>query len=171
MKLLENLLEWAKAQTGKISFQPIRQKLLPIVENVEKTLIPSLNLKSLRIIYSIPEHLEIFGDTNMLTTIFQNLMHNAIKYSYPDGVITIHAESKNNDIEIFVSDTGIGMSEEIKNKLFLIDEQASMAGTANEKGSGLGLILCKDFIERHKGLIWVESAQGKGCKFIFRIPK
>ncbi|HZL10541.1 MAG TPA: ATP-binding protein [Prolixibacteraceae bacterium] len=119
----------------------------------------------------IPEHLDIYADTNMLKTIFQNLMSNAIKYSYPGEIITINAELKNNQIEISVSDKGKGMSEETINKLFKIDKHVSEPGTSNEKGSGLGLILCKDFIDRHNGLIWVESNPGEGSKFIFRIPQ
>jgi len=171
LKLLENLLEWAKIQTGNISFQPTVQKLLPIVENAAKTLNSTLNLKRLSLQYSISEHLEIFADTNMLTTVFQNLISNAIKYSHAEGVITVHAELNNNQIELIVSDTGTGMREETKNKLFRIDKHVSIPGTANEKGSGLGLILCKDFIEKHKGTIWVESEPGIGSKFIFRIPQ
>lgn len=170
LKLLNNLLEWAMSQTGKISFQPKVQKLLSIVMNVEDTLHSALNLKSLKLNYDIPDQLEIFADKNMLTTILQNLINNAIKYSYPEGTITVKADLKDDLIEIVISDSGTGMNEEIKNKLFRIDEQISIPGTDNEKGSGLGLILCKDFIERHKGRIWVESELEKGSKFIFTMP-
>ena len=171
LKLLENLLEWAKAQTGKVLFQPNKQKLLPAIENLVETMNPALNLKRLTLNYSIPENLEIYADTNMLTTILQNLLSNAIKYSNPGEIISINATLNDNMLEVIVSDTGTGISEEVKKKLFRIDEHVSLAGTANEKGSGLGLILCKDFIERHKGTIWVESEQGLGSRFVFRIPQ
>ncbi|MDP2338158.1 MAG: PAS domain S-box protein [Bacteroidota bacterium] len=171
LKLLDNLLEWAKAQTGKITFQPRRQKLIPIVENAIETLNSALILKELKIDYSIDDNLEIYSDANMLTTIFQNLISNAIKHSYPGGTISINTDLAENQLEVIVSDTGVGMNDETLNRLFQIGEQVSVPGTANEKGSGLGLILCKDFIEMHKGSIWAESEPGKGSKFIFRIPQ
>jgi signal transduction histidine kinase len=113
----------------------------------------------------------VFADKNMLTTVLLNLTTNAVKYSYPGGVITITAEIKNGMAEISVSDTGTGMGAETINKLFTPEKKVSVPGTAYEKGSGLGLILCKDFIERHHGKIWVESDPGKGSRFIFRIPQ
>lgn len=170
LKLLNNLLEWASVQTGQISFEPTRQKLLPVVRNVEETLESALKLKMLKLEYNIPSHFEVFADTNMLTTIFRNLISNAKKYSHPGGIITLSVEEKDNFIEISVSDTGIGMSEEIRKKIFLVNGQVSTPGTANEIGSGLGLILCKDFVEKHNGTIWVESEEGVGSKFIFRLP-
>ena len=171
LKLLDDLLEWAKLQTGKISFQQKKQKLLPIIESVLSTLGSAINFKQLQISHSVSNDFEIIADHNMLTTIFQNLIGNAIKYSYPHGIITINAYFINNQLECSVSDNGIGMSEEIKNKLFRIDQQASVSGTANERGGGLGLFLCKDFVEKHDGKIWVESELGKGSKFFLRIPQ
>jgi len=171
LKLLDDLLEWAKVQTGKISFQPHKQKLLPIIDSVSNTLGSAIILKQLNLSCLIPEDLEIIADTNMLTTIFQNLIGNAIKYSNTHGIITINARQKNNEIEFTVTDNGIGMSEKTKNGIFEMGQQVSISGTANEKGSGLGLILCKDFIEKHEGKIWVESEFGKGSKFIFSIPQ
>jgi len=171
LKLLDNLLEWAKVQTGKILFQPIKQRLLPIIKNVEETLESALKVKQLKLNYSISDQLEVFADTNMLTSIFRNLISNAIKYSLPGGEIVIAAEIKNGQIEFCISDTGTGMDEETRKKLFVINGQASVPGTANETGSGLGLILCKEFIEKHMGAIWVESEKGMGSKIIFRIPQ
>jgi len=170
LKLLDNLLEWAKVQTGQISFEPTKQKLLPVVRNVEETLESALKLKMLEFKYNIPSHFEVFADTNMLTTILRNLISNAKKYSHTGGVIALNAENKDNFVEMSVSDTGIGMSEEIRKKIFLVNGQVSTKGTANEVGSGLGLILCKDFVEMHNGTIWVESEEGIGSKFIFRLP-
>jgi PAS domain S-box-containing protein len=170
LKLLDNLLEWAKIQTGKMSFEPTRQKLFPIVKNIEDTFESALKLKQLKLKYGITDQLEVFADFNMLTTIFRNLISNAIKYSHPEGIITINAELKDGYVEMIITDCGIGMSEETRNKIFLINGPVSVPGTANEVGSGLGLILCKDFIEKHNGSIWVESEQGTGSMFILRIP-
>jgi PAS domain S-box-containing protein len=171
LKLLDNLLEWAKIQTGRISFQPGIQRLLPIIENVEETIKSTLNVKQLKLKHNISEQMEVFADTNMLTSILRNLISNSIKYSHPGGKITIEAESKIDWIEFSISDTGTGMYEETRKKLFVINGQVSAPGTANETGSGLGLILCKEFIEKHKGTIWVESLKDVGTKIIFRIPQ
>ena len=153
LKLLDDLLNWAKLQTGKISFQPFTQKLLPIVESVICNFTSAIELKQIKLSYSISDEFEIYADPHMLVTILQNLISNAIKYSNPYGNITINARSTNNNAEIIVSDNGIGMNKETRNMLFRIDQQASIPGTSNEQGSGFGLILCKDFIEKHKGKI------------------
>jgi len=170
LKLLDDLLEWSKVQTGKMPFQPQQQKLLPIIEYVSSTLGFALDLKQIKLSYSVSDEFEIFADKNMLTTIFQNLISNSIKYSNPHGIIAINARFINNQTEIIISDNGIGMSVETKNKLFHVNHQVSTPGTANERGNGLGLIFCKDFIEKHEGKIWVESELGKGSKFIFTLP-
>jgi PAS domain S-box-containing protein len=170
LALLENLLEWSKSQTGKHSFQPINQKLKPAIENVVNTLTPTLSLKKLAIGLNVADELEIYADSRMLTTIFHNLIGNAIKYSYEDGKIEIFASRKNSEIEMTISDGGIGMAKDVSRVLFKIDEHFSTPGTSNEKGSGLGLILCKDFIEMHNGKIWVESKPGRGSRFTFTIP-
>jgi len=170
LKLLDDLLEWSKVQTGAMPFQPQQQKLLPIIDYVSTNLDSVIYLKQLKLNYAIPDGFEIFADKKMLTTVFQNLISNAIKYSNPQGIITINAHFSNNQVEIIIADNGIGMSAETKNKLFRVNHQISAPGTANEKGSGLGLILCKDFIEKHNGKIWVESELGKGSSFIFTLP-
>jgi PAS domain S-box-containing protein len=171
LKLLDNLLEWAKVQTGKISFDPKNQKLSPILKSVEDTIEASLKLKLLQLKYKgMSDRIEVFGDTNMLTTIFRNLISNAIKYSHPGGTITVHINAKSDQLEFIIEDSGIGMNEEAKKRIFVINEQISTPGTANETGSGLGLILCKDFVERHNGKIWVESEIGIGTKIGFSIP-
>lgn len=171
LTLLEDLLDWAKLQTGKMSFQPQTQKLLPIIESVTSNLCSAIDLKKLKLSYPIPKEFEIFADINMIAVVFQNLIGNAIKYSRLNGIITIEANTIGNQTKISVIDNGIGMSEEDKNKLFRIDQKITTPGTANEKGSGLGLILCNDFIKKHKGKIWVESEIGIGSKFIFKIPQ
>lgn len=170
LKLLDNLLVWARAQTGKIAFNPVNQKLYPVVKHVSETLGSPLHFKSLQLKIAIPENLEIYADTNMLKTIIRNLLSNAIKYSLQKGIIKISARSSGSYTEIVISDSGIGMAEEIRSKIFRIDEHISIPGTANETGSGLGLILCKDFTERHNGNITVESDSGKGSTFTLQFP-
>lgn len=171
LKLLDNLLEWAKVQTGKISFEPKRQELSSILKSVEETIEASLKLKLLHLKYvGDSQGLEVFGDTNMLTTIFRNLLGNAIKYSHPGGTIIVHINAKSDQLEFIIEDHGIGMKEEARKRIFVINGQVSTPGTANETGSGLGLILCKDFVERHNGKIWIESESGVGTKIGFSIP-
>ena len=171
LNLLENLLIWAKAQTGRIAFQPVKQKLISILNSVNGSFNSVINHKELTLKISISDDIEIFADTNMLNSIFQNLVSNAIKYSREGGTILINVVQIQNQIEINISDNGIGMSKETINKLFKIGEDISIPGTCNEKGSGLGLILCKDFVERHNGSIFVESELGKGSQFIIRLPQ
>ncbi|MBN1251153.1 MAG: ATP-binding protein [Bacteroidales bacterium] len=114
---------------------------------------------------------KIYADRNMIITVLRNLIQNAIKYSNQNGRIDIQLNENQDYLEIGISDTGIGISEDIKNKLFSIDNKKIVRGTANEEGSGLGLVLCKEFIEKHGGKIWVESELGKGSSFKFNIPK
>ena len=171
LNLLENLLIWAKSQTGRIAFQPVKQNLIPMIDTVNKTFNSAINHKELALKISISDEIEIFADTNMLNSIFQNLISNAIKFSRQGGIILINIQEIQNQIEIIVSDNGIGMSEKTISRLFKVGEDISIPGTYNEKGSGLGLIICKDFIERHNGSICVESELGKGSKFIIRIPQ
>ena len=171
LNLLENLLLWAKSQTDRMAFKPVRQKLSFIVNSVKETYKSALNQKDLTLKIEIPDEIEIFADTNMLNSIFQNLVSNAIKYSRQGGTITIDAQEIQHQIEIIVSDQGTGMSKETVDKLFKVGQDVSMPGTYNEKGSGLGLILCKDFVVRHNGSISVESEPGKGSKFTIRIPE
>ena len=170
LKLLDDLLEWAKLQTGKISFKPEKQKLLPIIEYVLNTLSSAIHFKQLIVSHGVTGDFELFADYNMLITILQNLIDNAIKYSHFRGIITIDAYCIDNQIEFVVSDNGIGVDDDIKNELFRLDNQIPVSGHSNERGGGLGLILCKDFIEKHKGKIWLESEPEMGSKFFFRIP-
>lgn len=170
LKLLDNLLVWARAQTGKIAFNPVTHELYPIVKFVAETLDSPIQFKKLELRISIPQDLNVYADTNMLKTIIRNLLSNAIKYSIQKGTIKIEATSTGNHTKIIISDNGVGMAEEIRSKIFRIDEHISIPGTANETGSGLGLILCKDFIDRHNGSITVESKSGKGCSFTLLFP-
>jgi signal transduction histidine kinase len=171
LNLLENLLVWARSQTGRIAFQPVKQRLISILQSVEETLKQAINQKNLGFEIFISDDIEVLADTNMLVSIFQNLISNAIKYSRPGGFIRVNAQETENQVEIIVSDNGLGMSKDTMSKLFKVGEDISIPGTRNEKGSGLGLIICKDFVERHQGNILVESELGKGSEFTIRLPK
>lgn len=169
--LLENLLLWAKSQTGKIAYVHSKQKLLPIIQSVAHTLNYVSNQKNINLDISISNDFEIFGDSNMLTTIFQNLINNAFKYSFQGGTVLIKSHKNQDHIEIIVADNGTGIDKDLITKLFKVEERVSIPGTANEKGSGLGLILCKDFVEKLGGSISVKSELGKGSQFTVRIPQ
>lgn len=169
-KLLENLLEWSMSQTGRIDYKPQDIVLKKLVTENENIWGDQAKAKDISVRSEIPEGLIVVADKNMLNTILRNLVTNAIKFTYRGGKVTITAALKNNAIEISVSDTGIGMNESTKNKLFRINEKTSMPGTEQETGTGLGLLLCKEFVEKHTGKIWVESEPGKGSDFKFSIP-
>ncbi|MDD2562851.1 MAG: transporter substrate-binding domain-containing protein [Salinivirgaceae bacterium] len=168
--LLDNLLSWAKAQTGQIIYNPENADLSAIVKEILSMSDSVAKIKDITLKFNQTGDIEVYADTDMLKTILRNLISNAIKFTYPNGKITVYATQNQNSIELAVSDNGIGMSEETQNKLFVIDKESITLGTADEKGSGLGLILCKEFIEKHGGKLWVESEIGKGSTFKFTLP-
>lgn len=168
--LLDNLLNWAKSQTGQINFKPEKVVLSSIIQGIIELLNPNVKSKNISLNYLHSDEIEVFADLNMIKTILRNLISNAIKFTNSNGEINVYALQKDKFIEIAVSDNGVGMNEETRNKLFRSETNESTNGTANEKGSGLGLILCKEFIEKHGGKIWVESEEGKGSDFKFTLP-
>lgn len=170
LDLLDKLLEWAKNQMGLTNFNPENLKLNQIIKDVIATLGSSAHIKNISLDYTPLDEIEIFADPNMLRTIIRNLVQNSIKFTPANGKIEIFALNKPKHIEISVSDNGIGMNKETKDNLFLIGKTNIKSGTANEKGTGLGLILCKEFIEKHKGQIWIESKEDQGSTFSFSIP-
>ena len=168
--LLENLLEWARMQQGKILFEP-KTFLLNGLVNAEIDLQKNIaDQKAIALINDIHKHIILSADENMIRTIIRNLISNAIKFTPKNGKVTVEAKSDNGQLLISVSDTGIGMKKEIIEKLFKIETSFTSRGTENEKGSGLGLLLCKEFVEKHEGTILVESEPGKGSMFQFSIP-
>ena len=121
--------------------------------------------------YQIPDGLEVFADEHMLASTIRNLTFNAVKYTPKGGKVSIAAKLiPGNSVEISVRDTGIGMTPEMVDDLFRLDVQTNRRGTEDEPSSGLGLLLCKDFVEKHGGKIWVESEEGKGSAFRFTLP-
>ncbi len=166
--LLENLLQWSKIQQGKFDFSPINIRLIPIINFNLEIFAESCKIKNIKIINSIIDDIEIKADVAMLNTIIRNLISNAIKFTNKEGEITISSHKIDSQtIKISVKDNGIGIDEELKKKLFKIDEQSSRLGTEGESSTGLGLMLCKEFVEIHGGLISVESEAGKGSTFSF----
>jgi PAS domain S-box-containing protein len=171
LSLLENLLLWAKSQTSQLVFNPIQLSFIEILENVLDILGPSARIKNISIDFENCDNLVVVADQNMVHTVMRNLISNAIKFTHPGGKIVIKATVINNFIEIIVQDDGIGMEEQTINSLFKIESTSSIKGTAQEKGTGLGLLICKEFIEKHGGKIWVESNPKNGSKFLFTLPK
>ncbi len=169
--LLENLLQWSRIQTGSIKYTPTTIALKEIVDSNAHLLIGSITEKDIDLFNEVEENTFVYADTNMLNSIVQNLISNAIKFTTAGGAVKITSKSRDGFIELTVADTGLGMSEETITKLFRIDAQYTTRGTAGERGTGLGLILCKEFVEKHGGQIWVESEPEVGTSVKFTLPK
>lgn len=169
-RLLENLLEWSRLQTGKIVFAPERHNLLLELFPTLSLLKQTAQNKQIALEYSIANSLVAKSDKNMLTTIMRNLVSNSIKFTKSGGSIAIEAKPVETFILFSISDTGIGMRKDIVDNLFNVEKSISTRGTANEEGTGLGLSLCKEMIVIHGGKIWVESEIDKGTTFYFTLP-
>ena len=167
--LLENLLNWSRIQTGRITFTPFSIDLKNIVNDVVLFNYENSKRKGIKIENLVEPNIFVFADNNMLETIFRNLISNSIKFTKDGGKISIFSSNKEEFIEVTVSDSGMGISEEDIKKLFKIDVHHTQIGTGEEKGTGLGLILCKEFVSKNGGDIWVESKLGKGSNFIFTL--
>jgi len=170
-QLLENLLTWSRMQIGTIPFQPVNLQLYDEVSVVIDAMMVLASRKSIRIRNLVNADAIVLADNNMLQAIFRNLISNAVKFSKPEGVIEIRSELKEGLQVIRVSDKGIGISKEIREKLFReAEELVSTKGTDNEKGHGLGLLLCLYMVEKNGGTIWIESTSEKGSTFAFTLP-
>ena len=169
--LLENLLEWAVSQTGTRKYTSEKINLYKLADKSIKLLFMNASKKNIEIINKINIEHNVFADLNSAKTILRNLINNSIKFTEDGGEIEINSKEVDNFYEISVNDTGVGISEENIKKIFRIDTQFSTQGTANEKGTGLGLILCKEFVEKNGGKIRVESELGTGTSFIFTLKK
>ncbi len=175
--LLDNLLTWSRSQRGKIAFDPDYHNLSEMVNINIALLKGSAEAKGIQIFSSLPQELSAFFDYNMINATIRNLMSNAIKFTKPNGSVTISSESLLNDddsvpknILISIKDNGVGISEEDIHKLFRIDISHTTIGTGEEKGTGLGLVLCKEFVEKNGGQIFVESKLNFGSTFSFTLP-
>ncbi len=169
--LLENLLQWSRAQTGRITYKPRFIAIKNMVDETIDALMINIENKSIKINLSIDDKTIVYVDENMITTVIRNLLSNAIKFTNTNGSINIRCQQSDDFIEMYVADDGVGISKENQEKLFRIDQSLTTEGTSSEKGTGLGLILCKEFVEKNGGKIWVESEINKGASFIFTLPK
>lgn len=170
-QLLENLLHWSRAQTGAIVYTPSELDLKLITEEVISLVSPQAKAKNIKIIVDFKKEYVIYADDDLLMTVLRNLLTNAIKYSYEGQKILINANKKDDNIlELSITDFGIGIPENIQKSLFAIERGESRLGTNNEKGTGLGLILCKEFIELNKGTIDFVSVPNQGTTFFITIP-
>jgi len=169
-QLLEGLLEWSRIQTGRIKFNPINISIDEIIYSSMEVLRNNAELKRITFKYE-PTSLKISADNYMLATVIRNLLSNAIKFSEQETAILIGVSQNENETLFSIKDNGIGMSEDSLKKIFRIDQHHTTIGTSKEKGTGLGLILCKEMIEMHQGKIWAESETGKGSTFLFTVPK
>lgn len=169
--LLENLLQWSRSQTGKISYNPEFFELKDIIRDNINLFSANAREKGVEINDRVNEQLVVWGDVNMTNTIIRNLLSNAIKYTESGGSVELRSDEQNGMVEISVADNGTGISGEDQKKLFRVDAVYTTYGTRDEKGSGLGLLLCKEFVEKQGGSIRLSSREGEGSVFTFSIPK
>jgi PAS domain S-box-containing protein len=170
-RLLEDLLSWARIQSGKMKFEPITLNALEETYNVLQMFKTNLKSKNIDTKINVGEDVTVFADKDMFYLLLRNLISNAIKFTNPGGLIEINASIEGENVVFEVKDNGIGIEEEDVDKLFKLNSHYSTEGTHNEVGTGLGLVLCKEITDRHKGKIWVESAAGSGSSFMFTLPK
>jgi signal transduction histidine kinase len=168
--LLENLLQWSRAQTGKINYHPEYVLASDLVHDNLNLFTASTREKEIQIIDSVDPELVVFSDRNMTNTVIRNLLSNALKYSDGGSTIEIKSQIKGKMAYFTVKDQGVGMSSEQIGNLWNVNTIHTTYGTRDEKGSGLGLLLCKEFIEKQGGYISVRSEKGKGSEFIFCLP-
>lgn len=170
-QLLKNLLDWGRVQGDRLVFKPVKFKPLDILENVKSFLHAAMSYKTINLNIICDANMEIVADLNMLETILRNLVSNAIKFSSANTTIEIFVEHNNLNTLFAVKDSGAGMTENQLENLFLIGVDQSTLGTKNEKGSGLGMQLCVEFVQKHGGKIWATSKVGKGTTVMFTIPE
>lgn len=169
--LLGNLLEWSQMERGLIPFTPKAYFLIPGLKESLVLVLEAAKTKHIVIDFDIPENLIVYADKNMLDSVFRNLVFNAVKFTPRGGSITVSAKSLTDDtVEFSVKDTGIGMNDTLIDHLFSMDAKTGRKGTENELSTGLGLIICKDLIEKHSGKLTIKSKEGKGSTFCFTIP-
>lgn len=168
--ILQNLLDWSRSQTGLLKISPENINLKDIInENISNLQLPAAN-KEICLIYESPEDIHVIADKNMIHTVLRNLMSNALKFTRKGGTVAVRAFMETDNVNIFVKDNGVGISQERIEKLFSLDTKNTMPGTENEIGTGLGLKLCMEFVEKMNGKIRVESTENKGSEFKVSIP-
>ena len=169
-RLLENLLEWARSQTGQLEYKPEYFSLKNLFEVSCNLSESSARNKNIALKFEYGENPDVYADLNMIRTVLRNLISNAIKYTPKGGEVLVRSVLNGKHVTIYVEDNGVGIPRGTLDKLFDISEKVSTAGTENETGTGLGLLLCKEFVRKHGGKILVESETGKGSRFSFSLP-
>jgi signal transduction histidine kinase len=170
-QLLEQLLLWSRSNSGNLEFNPTQFNLYSLIKDTVQLLEPTASQKSIALEFSCDENLVLKADKEMINTVVRNLTSNGIKFTKENGTVEIIASEETNSISISVKDSGIGMTEAQSKNLFRIDKSTSTKGTKGEQGTGLGLIICKEFVDKHKGKISVHTKLGEGTKFIVILPK
>lgn len=170
--LLEELLAWSRSQGGAIELNQEKFDIFTIVENTIEETRMTAHRKSITLVNSVPKNEIVYADPNMIAVVLRNLLSNAIKFTFPSGTISISSQPQDDYFAIIsVKDNGMGIEAEHISKLFRIDKHKSSIGTDKETGAGLGLVLCREFVERNKGKIWVDSVMGEGSTFKFTLPR
>lgn len=168
--LLQNLLVWSRVQNGKMQFQPRKLEVAQLVNEAMSIVAPIAKNKDIKLSWEVKDELQVTLDKNMIISVVQNLATNAIKFTQKGGEVNVSVFQENASLNFLISDTGVGMTEEQLQKLFRLDKASSSRGTEDETGTGLGLIISKEFVEKHDGRIWAESTLGKGSRFCFQLP-
>jgi PAS domain S-box-containing protein len=170
--LLKNLLQWAQFQQGYINFEPKQISLSNLIAENVKILMERSRQKGITIINTVTGNVNACFDEKMINSVILNLLSNAVKFTHPDGTIIIKSNNTAEEmVEISVDDTGVGIQKSLLDKIFILGEKNGTIGTDGELSTGLGLLLCKEFIEKHNGKIWAESEPNKGSSFHFTIPR
>ncbi len=164
-------MQWSRIQTGRIKNEPEELPLDMLIQYNLRLLRNAAEEKSIKLQAEIPEKSYVWADKNMINSVIQNLVYNALKFTKKNGEIKIKVDSQEKNSTICIIDNGVGMTDNTKNKLFRIDQHITSRGTNNEQGTGLGLLLCKEFIEKNHGKIWIESEIGKGTSVCFTLPQ
>lgn len=167
--LLENLLTWANLQQQRIKTNSEKFNIKSFVDETISPYLLNAELKGIKVSNNIPDDLFVLADRFSINSAIANLVSNAIKFTLAKGEVQINATNENSHVKITVRDTGVGMEKKVAESLFLIEKAFSTVGTNNENGTGLGLVLCKEFIELNGGKIWVESKVGRGSTFSFQL--
>jgi signal transduction histidine kinase len=169
--ILDNLLKWSKSQTGKMEIFPEKLQLYDLTEETITLLNSQAFNKKITLLNQVSKNLWAFADINMILTVLRNLISNAIKFTNDNGKIVVTGEETDKQVKIKVTDNGVGIAAEDIEKIFRIDIKHSTSGTNGERGTGMGIVLCKEFIEKNRGELIVESAVNKGSTFSFSLPK
>jgi len=171
LSLVQNLLEWASSQLDEISANPVEFNISDVIKSSLDIYLKIALTKQIEIVNKVDGMMNVYADKNMIDSVFRNLISNAIKFTETSGRVEISATVSDSKVVICVSDTGVGIEKDTLDKLFDPLNHISTFGTKKEAGTGLGLNLCKEFLEKNKGSIWVESEPGAGSKFFIAIPK